>query len=405
MNSPAKDSANTIDFKRIVWPLAVAETLFWAATFYVFHPLLPRFEAHFNWHKAEITGAFTLAMLCSAFFAPWVGALIDRGKGRWVMGCGGIIASVSLLALSFVESLWQFYAIWLVIGLCHAMILYEPCFAILTRLFVENAHRAITVVTLMAGLAGSIAFPLAYVLSESIGWQNGLWVFAAIAAVATLIAISCVPTMSEPLTGPTAAGDPATDSALRSAMGRGVFWCLGIAFALMALNHGALLPHLLPLFAERGVSAGSAVFAAALIGPMQVLGRVLMILVQRRASMSTIALLSFIVISIASLILYFAGSYFYLMLLFIVFQGAGYGVTSITRPAVTAQYLGRIGFGKISGAIAVPFIAAFAMGPTIGSWIWGHQGYDALLIFTAASAALGAMSLVLAMRAATAART
>jgi len=399
LSAPASPGVFSAGFIRIVWPLAMAETLFWAATFYVFHPLLPRFEAHFGWHKTEITGAFTLALLSSAFFAPLVGGAIDRGFGRLAMGIGGITASASLLALSFVDTLWQFYLLWFVIGVCHSAILYEPCFAILTKLFAHDARRAITVVTLVAGLAGSIAFPLAYLLSERIGWQRSLWVFALIAVIATAIAVSCLPAAPKKVASATAPPDNDTaDSSLERAVRSGIFWCLALAFSMMALNHGALLPHLLPLLAERGITAAHAVFAAALIGPMQVVGRILMIMIQRRASTPMITLLSFLMIAMASIALLFAGSEFHLVLLFVVLQGAGYGVTSITRPALTAEYLGRKGFGKISGAIAVPFITAFALGPTFGSWVWGNYGYDMLIVLTAVSAAVGALALVFAVQ-------
>ena len=36
---------------------------------------------------------------------------------------------------------------------------------------------------------------------------------------------------------------------------------------------------------------------------------------------------------------------------FVILHGAGYGVTSITHPVVTAEYLGHQGFGTISGVM------------------------------------------------------
>jgi len=58
-------------FKRIVWPLAVAQTLLWAGAFYLFPSLLRTWESELGWTKTELAGAFTLALLLSALLAPW----------------------------------------------------------------------------------------------------------------------------------------------------------------------------------------------------------------------------------------------------------------------------------------------------------------------------------------------
>lgn len=65
-----------------------------------------------------------------------------------------------------------------------------------------------------------------------------------------------------------------------------------------------------------------------------------------------------------------------MLFVFVLFQGSGYGVTSITRPVVTADLLGREGFGSISGALALPFMAATAVAPTVAAAIWEVGGYD-----------------------------
>ena len=48
-------------FRRIVWPLAVAETLVWAALYYSFPALLLEWERNLGWSKTELAGALTLA--------------------------------------------------------------------------------------------------------------------------------------------------------------------------------------------------------------------------------------------------------------------------------------------------------------------------------------------------------
>ena len=45
----------------------------------------------------------------------------------------------------------------------------------------------------------------------------------------------------------------------------------------MSLNHGIIISHLLPIFYDRGLDAKTAVLAASCIGPMQVIGRLMML--------------------------------------------------------------------------------------------------------------------------------
>ena len=54
-------------FKRIVWPLAIAQTLLWAGAFYLFPSLLGAWERDLGWSRTQVAGAFTTALLLSAF--------------------------------------------------------------------------------------------------------------------------------------------------------------------------------------------------------------------------------------------------------------------------------------------------------------------------------------------------
>jgi MFS family permease len=150
----------TIDpFRRIVWPLAIAQIFMWAAMYYLFPALLLVWERDLGWSKTELSGAFTLALAVSAVLAPGVGRIIDRGFGSRIFTGSAILGSLLLVLLSMVTQLWQFYAVWIVIGMAMSGGLYEACFAILTKVMGTQAKRAITMVTLIAGFAGTLAFP------------------------------------------------------------------------------------------------------------------------------------------------------------------------------------------------------------------------------------------------------
>jgi len=88
-----------------VWPLAIAETIVWAAMFYSFPALILEWERSLGWSKTELSGAFTLSLVTSAVLAPVVGRLIDRGLGRYVYTGCALLGAVLLALLSRVTEL------------------------------------------------------------------------------------------------------------------------------------------------------------------------------------------------------------------------------------------------------------------------------------------------------------
>jgi MFS family permease len=350
---------STAPFSRIVWPFAIAETLVWACYYYSFPALLPTWEVELGFSKTELTGAFTLSLIVSAVLAPMAGRQIDHGRGRIVFAGGAVLAAGMLFLLAQVTEVWQFYAVWVGIGVGMAGSLYEPCFAIITHSMGSQARRAIILVTLAAGFAGTVSFPSAHILTGLFGWRVTVIVFALVVA----------------------------SSNARQAMGVTrtlTFWMIAIAFSLLALDHGLILSHLLPILANRGLSQDMAVFAASMIGPMQVAGRLAMIAAERHVSVLAICCACFISMSLAGTAIYLTTSFALLIVPFIILQGAGAGVLSIIRPTVVAELLGRKDFGVVSGMLAVGFVAGSAFAPTVASLFWRVGGYDLVLLLTIA---------------------
>lgn len=387
-------------FRRIVVPLAIAETVIWAAIYYLFPALLSVWERSLGWSKTELSGAFTLALVVSAVLAPVAGRLIDHGLSRHALGGGALLSAVLLALLSQVTALWQFYAVWLGLGVAMAFTLYEPCFAVLIRSLGVHAGRAITLVTLVAGFAGTVSFPSANTLAGVLGWRGAVAVFAfAVALVAApLIYLGCQ--RAERHGHAEVHVPPSSKKALQAiaAARTSSFWMLAAAFTLIAVNHGIIITHILPLLEDRGIQAGAAVLAASMIGPMQVCGRLALMAVERRIPMSLIAVCCYVAMGFAAGALLVASRLPALVLVFVFLQGAGYGITSIVRPVITAELFGRRNFGIVAGVLAVPFVGGTAVAPILAAltWLWG--GYDLVLILAISCAALGLLALLMAWR-------
>ena len=130
--------------------LAAAQTIVWAAFFYLFPILLLRWEADFGWTRGEVALAMTLALAVSALASPLVGRLIDLGLSRHTLPGAAAAGALLLVALTQVGTHGGFLAVSALIRLCCPARLYEPSFAFLTRDSGARARGARTTTTIIA---------------------------------------------------------------------------------------------------------------------------------------------------------------------------------------------------------------------------------------------------------------
>lgn len=372
--------------------LAIAETAVWAGLFYTFPILLLRFEADFGWRRDEVALAFTLALAAQALAAPLAGRVVDRGFGAAMLPLAALAGGLCLIGLSLVEDRIWFYALWVLIGFSGAFCLYEPSFAFLVRVKGVEARGAITLVTLVAGFASTLAFPVADWIAEEAGWRAAIRVFAgtAILIAAPLFYWSARRLSADGPTRPTKEDGRAAREAAKAARRRAAFWLLAVTFPLVALTHGAMISHLMPILDSRGALGAEAVLAASLIGPAQVAGRVAITVFARRRAALTLMIGGYIAAGAAYLLLLSASEPDWRIYAAIIAIGAANGVLSIAKPLTTMELLGREGYGAIAGSLATPFIAGFAAAPYLAVVIWRLGGYDLVLGCAASLAFVGA---------------
>lgn len=378
--------------------MAIGETLVWAGLFYVFAALLLSWEQDLGWPKTDLTIAFTLAVLTAAAASPFAGRIIDMGHGRWLLGLGAFLGALGLVALSFVESRTAFIVVWMLIGLSFSACLYEPCFAFVTRTTGKQARRVITRITLAAGLASPIAFPSGAFLAEVIGWRGAVLIFAGVVGLIAAPLLFYGATLMESKSSIVAKPEHKSHDrrALKAALRKPAFWLMALSFPLLAMEHGLLVAHIIPLLVERGFSVVTAVFAASIFGPMQVFGRILLMLSENRIRSNALILLPFGGAIIAAIVLLNAGLNTPMVLLFAALHGASLGLISILKPAVIAEKIGHAAYGTISGWLAMPYLIGGALGPFAGALLWQFGGYDMAIWAVLVMASLGfALTVVL----------
>ncbi len=373
---------------RRVWLLALGQTLTYAGIFYAFPALLPNLIAGTGWSVAQLALGPTLGFLVMAALISQSGRLLDRGYGPMMMVLGPLLAALCLLGLGVAGQVWQWHLLWLGIGIAQAGCLYETCFALLTRSLADSgqltARAAITRVTLVAGLASTLAFPLGNVLGRTLGGQGALIAFAGLVASASLINLVALWGLA-----PVVQVKAASQVVIRELLRQPMFWAITLIFSAVWLNHGIVLTYSLLLFEDRGASVGKATLAASAIGPSQVVARLVLLVGERRISNARATIWALGAVVLAGIVLFAAGVAPNLIFAFSLLQGAGAGLLSVLRPVLVADRLGRAGFGAISGAVSIGPILATAAAPALGAGLLTLGGPAMVLAMASGMACLG----------------
>lgn len=361
--------------KRAVLLLAIGQTMTYSGVYYSFPAILPDLEAATGWSKATLAMGPTLSYLLMALLAPFTGRLVDRGLGGEMLAFLPVPAALAIALMGFAATPFWWLILWSLVGVAQAGCLYETCFAFLTRRLGVGARAAIVQVTLVAGFAGTLSFPLGHWLAAAFGASGALIGFACLmifVGVPANLLGSRILRANSVLAG--AERGTAPKGMVRVALAKPAFWGIAAILGLAYLNHGILITYVLELFGSRGASAGMVTLAAATIGPFQVLGRFGLMLNESRVGNRRATYLSLAGLLMAAIALWLAGFAPAAIFLTAACQGAGIGIMSIMRPVLIAEHLGREGFGAVSGVVAVSPILASAAGPLAGAWLLAAGG-------------------------------
>src|ERR1700752_5310994 len=217
-------------------------------------------------------GLFSGALLLSAVVGPSVGRLIDRHGGRILLATSNLVIAAGLVILAAAHGIAGLVIAWAVLGAGIGMGLYDPAFAALTWLYGREARSAITGITLIAGFASTIGWPLSAIFLHESGWRAACLIWAGL----NMLLAAPLNWLILPRNGaPSASPLPATAIRLPAMQpSHGAMPILGFFFAAPWLLQGPMAAHLPGLLRAAGGSSSPAIPAAALVGPAQVGARI-----------------------------------------------------------------------------------------------------------------------------------
>lgn len=361
--------------------LGTAQTLSWASSYYLPAMLAAPMAADLGVSITLVFAAFSAALLVSAMVGPWAGRAIDLRGGRTLLMATNLLFALGLGALASARGPLTLFAAWLVIGIAMGSGLYEAAFSTLVRLYGHASRGAITGITLIAGLASTVSWPLSALMEAQLGWRGACLGWAAMHLVIGLPLNAFLPTPASPEHTPAAATvSPPEQSQVRPTPAQPVLTSVLLAYTFAAtwFISTAMASHLPQLLNASGVSLAIAVGIGALVGPAQVVARLLEFGLLRRIHPLLSARLAALAHPVGAAILWMLGAPG--AAAFALLHGAGNGILTIAKGTLPLVLFGPHGYGVRQGWLMVPSRLAQASAPLLFGLALEHWGVGAIAL-------------------------
>jgi MFS family permease len=372
----------------IILALGTTQTLAWASSYYLpallADPIARDLGVSSNW----IFGAFSVSLVIAAMLGPRVGRQIDLVGGRQVLSASNLTMAAGLALLGVSQSIAVMSAAWLLLGIGMTLGLYDAAFAALARIYGTEARGAITGITLMAGFASTVGWPLTAWGLAHVGWRDTCFAWAAAHIV---IGLPLNFFMLPKVTGAKAAAKTAPKPHIP--LDRPMI-LLAFTFASAGAVTGAMAAHLPRIIEATGASPVAAIAAGALVGPAQVIARIFEASFLSRFHPLWSTRLACIThpIGAATIAIFGAGA----ASAFALFHGAGNGILTIARGTLPLAIFGQKDFGYRLGIIGAPARMAQAAAPLAFGLLIDVMGDKVLIVSSALS--LAALAALFAIR-------
>lgn len=379
--------------------LGIGQVCSWGSLYYSFPLLAGAMGNELVWSKQDIFFGATISMLVTSVFTYPVGVAIDRGYGRWFMSGASLIAALMLFWWSRVETLVIFYFLCAILGALQACILYEPAFAVMARrVGAANARSRITTITLWGGFASTAFIPLEQFLLDHGGWRDSLLVLAVINFVWAIIYVWCIRPKFDAehasLAQTREENKIRDKEVVKQALKGSTFWLLLLALTLYSVMFTVFIFHAYPILQEKGLSTDDVVKALTVLGPAQVLGRIVIAYFAANTSMRWLgSIVACVFPFIFGALAHIESPSFWFIALLIACYGGANGIFTIVRSMVVPEMLSRHAYGALNGLLTVPTMIARAIGPVAAASLWMlYQSYHVVLVVVTITAILFALA-------------
>ncbi|MGZ5136693.1 MAG: MFS transporter [Burkholderiales bacterium] len=372
--------------------LGLTQTLAWASSTYLIAIVAQPIARDLGLPVSTVFAAFSVALVVMGFTGPAVGREIDRRGGRGALAVSNLVLAAGLGLLGLASNAAMLFASWIVLGIGMALGLYDAAFAALVRIFGTRARGPITAITLIAGFASTVGWPLTALIVEHHGWRSSCFAWAAMHLfIALPLNLLLIPKAREE-TAPhleasvsvEASGISGNADGSLSRYHKRAFALVTLFASMAAFVTSAMAAHLPGLLQAAGTAPAAALTAAALVGPAQVAARLLEFLAAQRLKFHPLVTARAAVAlhpAGAVLLILFGGSPFAASA-FALLHGAGNGMVTIARGTLPLAIFGSEGYGRRQGVIGVTARSMQAVAPFAFGVVLERSGASGALAVT-----------------------
>ncbi|WBG93571.1 MULTISPECIES: MFS transporter [Erwiniaceae] len=171
---------------RTIFCIGMTQFINWGITFYMPGVFGSAIMLDTGWSPVVTFSGLTIAMLVMGLVSPLAGALIARTGGRTMMMAGTFAIIIGCFLMAFTHSTTSWVAVWPLMGAGMRLALYDAAFALLVETAGAGARRAITLVTLLGGLASVAFWPAGAALLHITDWRHAIIVYGCAGIVSLL---------------------------------------------------------------------------------------------------------------------------------------------------------------------------------------------------------------------------
>lgn len=347
----------------VVWMLGATQIIGYGTLYYSFAILAGDMADEFRWPVSWVYGAFSIALLFGGLVAPAVGRYVDSHGAALVMAAGSIASAVALALTAIAPGSIAFTLGLIAIEIASTLVLYDAAFAAIVQTAGPSSRKRITHLTLIAGFASTLFWPLTTWFHGFLDWRSVLLLFAGANALICfplhLVLASArddQPAKSLPSASPLPDEPPLPPELQPRAL-----LLVTAGFALAGSLLSAVLAQTVPMLEAFGLGA-SALLVSTLFGPAQVLVRFVSMIFGVRRHPLFITVLAATMLPAAALVLIGTAPMVAGAAIFAILLGFGSGLKSIVQGTLPLALFGSASYGERLGRMALPrqFLAALA---------------------------------------------
>jgi predicted MFS family arabinose efflux permease len=385
------------DAKLPLWALAglgSTQIIGYGTLYYCISILVPAIARELAVSEPWVFGVFSVALLIGAFAAPSSGRLADRwGAGR-VMAVGSIGSAAALILTALAPGAWTFAVALALMQVISAGVLYPTAFTAIVQAGGRKAQTSIVHLTLIAGFASSLFWPLTTWLHVAISWREVLMLYAALHIVVCLpVHWALARLTSGAVTAARNVAVPAEDPAVHR-NGNLVFLLMVFGFAIEGYALSAMLMHIVPLTQALGLGAAG-LLVASLFGPAQVASRLINLVFGGDLSQVWLSVIAAVLMPVGIVVLLATTPSFAGAVVFAILMGLGSGLTSIVAGTLPLELFGRRGYGSRLGWSTSAKQLTSGLAPFAMSMSMAGIGVPASLWVVVAAGLVGAVAFAL----------